>query len=63
RLRARHLPFAIGSAERDAWVRHMVAAVDGAEALSDDDRASMVGYVEDAATFMINQSPLSFRGP
>ena len=28
RLRMRHAPFAIGPAERDAWLRHMRAAVD-----------------------------------
>src|SRR5512132_2803440 len=28
RLRMRHAPFAIGPAERDAWLRHMTAAVD-----------------------------------
>lgn len=60
RLRARHLPFAIGPAERDAWVRHMIAAVDGAE-MGSDDRQAMVGYLEDTATFLINQSPLSLR--
>jgi hemoglobin len=27
RLRMRHLPFRIGPAERDAWFRHMVAAL------------------------------------
>ena len=27
RLRARHLPFTIGDAERDRWLRHMRAAV------------------------------------
>jgi len=27
RLRMRHAPFVIGSAERDAWLRHMRAAV------------------------------------
>jgi hemoglobin len=27
RLRMRHLPFVIGPAERDAWLRHMGAAV------------------------------------
>ena len=27
RLRMRHAPFAIGPAERDAWFRHMVAAL------------------------------------
>jgi hemoglobin len=28
RLRMRHMPFAIGTAERDAWLRHMRDAVD-----------------------------------
>jgi hemoglobin len=28
RLRMRHMPFAIGIAERDAWLRHMRDAVD-----------------------------------
>ena len=28
RLRLRHQPFAIGPAERDAWLGHMTAAVD-----------------------------------
>src|SRR5690348_12325781 len=28
RLRLRHQPFAIGQKERDAWLRHMTAAVD-----------------------------------
>jgi hemoglobin len=27
RLRMRHFPFAIGPAERDAWLRHMRAAI------------------------------------
>ena len=27
RLRMRHAPFAIGPAERDAWLRHMDAAI------------------------------------
>ena len=27
RLRMRHAPFAIGAAERDAWFRHMMAAL------------------------------------
>ena len=28
RLRMRHVPFTIGSAERDAWLRHMSEALD-----------------------------------
>jgi hemoglobin len=60
RLRARHLPFAIGPAERDAWIRHMTAAVEQAE-MEPDDRAAMLAYLGDAATFLINQHPLSLR--
>jgi len=63
-LRARHLPFAIGTAERDAWVRHMTAAVEAADA-DDDTKAEFLTYVGDAATFMINQGqgPLTLRPP
>lgn len=60
RLRARHLPFTVGVAERDAWVRHMTAAVT-ASAMAPADREAMLGYFEDAATFLINQDPLSLR--
>ncbi|WP_172892195.1 globin [Jatrophihabitans sp. GAS493] len=31
RLRMRHAPFAIGVAQRDAWLRHMKAALDSLE--------------------------------
>jgi hemoglobin len=55
RLRMRHLPFAIGQAERDAWMRHMTAAVD-AERLPEGVREVLVDYFERAATFMINRS-------
>lgn len=54
RLRMRHFPFAIGASERDAWVRHMVAAVQQSEA-SPADREALIEYVERAATAMINQ--------
>lgn len=54
RLRMRHVPFTIGQAERDAWVRHMTAAVD-AETLPDAVRAAMLEYFERAATFMMNR--------
>ena len=60
RLRARHLPFAVGPAERDAWVRHMRAAIDGGE-VDDGTRTEMIDYFEHAATFLINQDPLSLR--
>lgn len=53
RLRLRHAPFVIGQAERDAWVRHMTAAVDES-GLRGMERAQMLGYFESAATAMIN---------
>jgi hemoglobin len=53
RLRMRHAPFAVGQAERDAWVRHMVDAVRSSGAGSMEE-AQMVSYFESAATQMIN---------
>ncbi len=53
RLRARHLPFVIGQAERDAWVAHMRAAVDEA-GFPEDVRPALIQYFERTATFMIN---------
>jgi hemoglobin len=54
RLRARHLPFVIGPKERNAWVRHMVAAVDLA-GIGEPAKSHLNRYFEEAATFMINQ--------
>jgi len=60
RLRARHLPFTIDTPERDAWVRHMTAAI-RTGGLSPDDEAELLAYVENAANHMINQHPLGLR--
>jgi hemoglobin len=54
RLRLRHAPFAIGPAERAAWMHHMLAAVDSLE-LPRAVRAAFVDYFEKAATAMMNQ--------
>ena len=54
RLRARHMPFAIGPAERDAWVHHMTVAVRESGAGPDEQR-EMLEYFEMAATHMVNQ--------
>ena len=62
RLRARHLPFPIAERERDAWVLHMTAAV-RAGGLDPDTEAELLGYLTDAATFLINQRPLDLRPP
>ena len=54
RLRMRHFPFAIGQAERDAWMRHMRAAVE-AEQLPTEVETALLDYFERAATFLINR--------
>ena len=54
RLRMRHQPFAIGRAERDAWLRHMTAAVDTLD-LERGVRKALLDYFEAASTAMINR--------
>ena len=54
RLRLRHAPFAIGQAERDAWVRQMLAAIDEA-GFAEPARRALRDYFERAASFLINQ--------
>jgi hemoglobin len=54
RLRLRHQPFAIGQAERDAWLAHMTAAVDSLE-LAPEVRRALLDYFESTSTAMINQ--------
>ena len=53
RLRMRHQPFAIGQAERDAWLGHMRAAVESLD-LNPAVRKAMLDYFETASTAMIN---------
>jgi hemoglobin len=54
RLRMRHAPFAIGPAERDAWIRNMRAAVDSLELPPEQDE-TLWRYLEMAAHSMQNQ--------
>jgi hemoglobin len=61
RLRMRHAPFAIGSAERDAWLTHMRAAVDSLELTAEQD-ATLWGYLEMAARSMQNRFPADAGG-
>jgi hemoglobin len=56
RLRMRHVPFAIGIRERDAWFRHMSAAIDEV-GIEEPYRRDMLKYFSDAATFLINRQP------
>src|SRR5437868_12634815 len=54
RLRLRHQPFAIGRAERDAWLNHMSAAVSSLE-LAPAVSKALLDYFETASTAMINR--------
>jgi hemoglobin len=53
RLRLRHAPFAIDSAARDAWLRHMRAALDTVNLPADYD-AQLWQYLQMAADSMRN---------
>ena len=53
RLRMRHAPFKVGPAERDAWLGHMRAAVDGLNLPPEQD-AQLWEYLHRAAMFMVN---------
>ena len=55
RLRMRHAPFAIGPAERDAWLRHMRDAVDSLEHLTPAQAQELWSYMERAAYSMVNR--------
>jgi hemoglobin len=54
RLRMRHAPFAIGPAERDAWLANMRDAVDSLE-LTEEQDATLWGYLQMAAQSMQNR--------
>ena len=54
RLRMRHVPFAIGPAERDRWLLHMRAAI-AANAPPDDVAAELERYFTMAAEAMRNR--------
>lgn len=54
RLRMRHVPFAIGPAERDRWLAHMRAAI-GALAPPPDVAAELERYIAVAAEAMRNR--------
>ena len=54
RLRQRHMQFPIGQKERDAWVTHMVSALDSMEILVDE-ATLMEDHFKSTATFMINR--------
>ena len=53
RLRMRHVPFRIGSAQRDAWLGHMRDAIDELE-LSPEHDATLWRYLTMAADSLVN---------
>jgi hemoglobin len=60
RLRMRHVHFAIGEAERDAWLRHMRTALDELK-LDEAHDAQLWDYLVMAAHSLVNQE--TRRGP
>jgi hemoglobin len=54
RLRMRHVGFAIGERERDAWVAHMTAAVRASDA-GPAEAEAMIAYFRDAAAMLVNR--------
>ncbi len=53
RLRRRHAAWQIGERERDAWLRHMLAAIASLD-LADPYRSAIQAHVEQAAQTLVN---------
>ncbi len=57
RLRMRHVPFVIGPAERDAWLRHMLGALavlETSSRITAADAHEFRDYLEMAANSLVN---------
>jgi len=56
RLRMRHVPYVIGTSERDAWLRCMQQAVDSisADRMDDAHRRALLDYLYAAADSLVN---------
>jgi len=57
RLRQRHAPFVIGEAERDAWLGHMLAALDSLvteHGIAPELEAQLIQHFAGAADFLVN---------
>jgi hemoglobin len=61
RLRMRHMPFQIGQVERDSWIAAMKAALEEAD-IPEPALSTMRDYFENAATFLMNASPINRLG-
>lgn len=55
RLRMRHAPFKIGPAERDAWLKNMLEAMNEV-GIQEPAKTVMCQYFEQTANFLINQT-------
>jgi hemoglobin len=53
RLRMRHAHFEVGERERDAWVKHMLAAIDSVN-MPEPSKTTIVNYMLSTADFLIN---------
>ena len=53
-MRMRHLPFAIGRAERDAWLAHMLAAIDEV-GIPEPEAEVLRAYFERSSLAMMNR--------
>lgn len=53
KLRMRHVPFVIGTPERDAWLRHMKAAIDAVPEFHPY-REALEDYFLQSANFLLN---------
>ncbi|MFT4216981.1 MAG: globin [Micropruina sp.] len=53
RLRIRHAPYAVTPTQRDRWLHHMLAALDGLD-LDPEADAEIRDYLVRAAHFMVN---------
>src|SRR5216683_4618937 len=62
RLRMRHARFAIGEAERDAWLRHMRAALDELD-LDEALATRLWDYLVMAAHSLVNRPSAAGHGP
>ena len=56
RLRMRHADFKIDAEARDAWLKHMMSAVEKQE-MNEELREELVTYLVQVAHFLMNETP------
>lgn len=55
RLRMRHAPFPVDDAARNAWLKHMSAAIEATDGASDEIKTTMNDYFAMAADHLLNR--------